>query len=842
MRNALPIESATPVSGAGHATPDSARSSGLSGSTAGGRGRITATSFRQLTARLRREPLLAEAEPVAAAPTVQALVQARAEVLAGPDAIESIASPLPQEMVTPDNVLPDSDHDDGKPDDSTADQLPEAAPSMEGAFDVPDVMTIPALRPLTPFEPELLPVEAAEPAASEAAVQCEAEPPVHAPEPAPAVPVPEASLPVFEPLTFHPPEAGTELVLGHDEATAPVQPLPDQDRPDVAAVEQPIAGPDGVPGANAAESGLDAESPFYQNADPSDVMPEPHGQVESAAIMQSAAVVHQELEAASDGAPQDAVEASNPLPDRVVDALLKTIARAVYAKPSASDRAAFLRDIAALVESGELAMPEMGVAATDLPALALPAAVQRTAQLVQSEPDNQIMRSGVEETETIPAPEAMAPPLHEPELPVRPGSDDEDVRAGMQPAEAPQAARPMAARPSADTPALATVLASRIGAASPLLRSQEDTTDPFAREPQAADRRAIAPVDATRATEEGGELALSLLDMMSGGSASSLPHERALAADTLLRIVPRIPVKQLLAVAERLSIMEQPPPLLVAKLIRDPRPEIVAPLLERCMHISDQDLMTAAVPGDIGKQRMIARRRILSPVLADHLIALGDPSVVLTMIRNPGVTFAHDAFHVLAEIASQHHGLLAPLTTRADLPPPVAFELFWFVPPELRRYIFSRFLTDSENLNRILRITLATQEDSNGDAQPADTKFPAREAIEVALNHAQAFRLEESAQAFAGCGGISKETALRILADRDGEPLTVILKSMGYPRSRFAEAVESLQRSESAIIRPDRPADELQTIFDSLSFNKARILLTYWDWHVCKAGPYAPRH
>jgi hypothetical protein len=38
------------------------------------------------------------------------------------------------------------------------------------------------------------------------------------------------------------------------------------------------------------------------------------------------------------------------------------------------------------------------------------------------------------------------------------------------------------------------------------------------------------------------------------------------------------------------------------------------------------------------------------------------------------------------------------------------------------------------------------------------------------------------------------------------------------------------------------PADtlpELQGFFESLSFNKARVLLTYWDWAVNRKGPYA---
>jgi hypothetical protein len=223
------------------------------------------------------------------------------------------------------------------------------------------------------------------------------------------------------------------------------------------------------------------------------------------------------------------------------------------------------------------------------------------------------------------------------------------------------------------------------------------------------------------------------------------------------------------------------------------------------------------------------------------LIATGETGVLLTLIRNPGAALSHEAFFKLAEFATLHHALLAPLATRADLPPPVAFELFWHVPQELRRFIFSRFLTDSENLNKILRITLATYADDNGDPA-SETKFPPREAIDGAIKEAESFRLDEAARQLSELGSISRDTALRILSDREGEPLTVLMKALGYPRTKFVDALLGLRNSESGMLRADRNPEELQAIFDSLSFNKARILLTYWDWFVRKAGPYAPHN
>jgi hypothetical protein len=70
--------------------------------------------------------------------------------------------------------------------------------------------------------------------------------------------------------------------------------------------------------------------------------------------------------------------------------------------------------------------------------------------------------------------------------------------------------------------------------------------------------------------------------------------------------------------------------------------------------------------------------------------------------------------------------------------------------------------------------------------------------------------------------------------------MAALLKVIGVGRSDIAEAFEILQTTSPPLIDPARVVEELQSTFDSLSFNKARILLTYWDWATLKTGPYAP--
>lgn len=337
---------------------------------------------------------------------------------------------------------------------------------------------------------------------------------------------------------------------------------------------------------------------------------------------------------------------------------------------------------------------------------------------------------------------------------------------------------------------------------------------------------------------QSAETARTLLDIMAMPTGVQ-PQERALAGDTLLRLVSRMPVASLIALCDRLCIMDAPPPLLVRRLIQHENVEVSGPLLERCPGISDQDLMTMINTGNAGTLRLIARRRHLSPALTDALIRHGEAAVTIAVVRNPGAALSHEAFHLLAEAAKSRTSLQAPLATRPDTPAPIAFELFWTLPPQLRRYVLSRFLTESANLDRILKIA-HTLDESSGEGTGSPRIADKAECEDLVSLIAQG-KTTEAAQKLAALAGISGVNAERIITDSEGEPLTVAMKAIGMSRTQSAAAAEILRDAPAAPLRSNRRIAELQNLFDSLSFTKARVLLTYWDWAVEKSGPYSAK-
>ncbi|MGH6874584.1 MAG: DUF2336 domain-containing protein, partial [Aestuariivirgaceae bacterium] len=345
-------------------------------------------------------------------------------------------------------------------------------------------------------------------------------------------------------------------------------------------------------------------------------------------------------------------------------------------------------------------------------------------------------------------------------------------------------------------------------------------------------RRRVLSRPLEEPSEEAGEVARSLIEIMSLPTNATQPQERALAADTLLHLIPRIPVKNLIAMAERLSVMEAPPALILAQLIHDRRIEIAGPLLEKCPAIADHDLIEVMADRNEQSNRMIARRRHLSPIICDALIATDDPSAILTLVRNPGAMLSHEAFYRLNEFARKHSSLQAPLATRTDLPAPVAFELFWVLPAELRRYVLSRFLTDSSTLGKILKLTMRI--DSEADS-PVAARFSTPEEIDRLIAAMTSGSMAETERALADSLGVDLQTASKIVADAHGEPLCVALKALGVTRARFEEIAAA---AKAGAMHLAHGLPDLQGFFESLSFNKARVLLTYWDWGVLGTGPY----
>lgn len=765
--------------------------------------RITADSFRLLTARLKKRP----------AAFTQTELLPEPAILAPLEIIEETVIPAPVAEVEVEQNYSSSDIEIA---------WPEVIEKKPWAWLTPaEPVEAPLLDPLSETE---MPVQAIEEAAPAPVPEPWRELPFEELFAAPAPQEPEPEIASFEPVTIlaEPEPAWVEPEVASPEPEAVIA------EPELVSVESEIALPE--PEAVIVEPELASVEPEMVALEPAVILAEPE-------------LAEVELKVASSEPASVEPEVALPEPEVVVaetelaSAEPETVSPEPEMAPPEFTVVSIEQELASpgpeiAPPQPEPAIPEPEAASPE------PTAVSPQPEIEKTEPpsDKPTLRRKVQ---------ATSGKLDENFVPVSgmvvQGIGEVSKAIFMTPTAADRAAflAEIAALIAADAAREKTqadpsvIIVKTVSTPKPQVRRVQPADDPFAK----LDFDGPSNSESTEQSDgDAGELARSLLDMMLSNPSAGQPQERALAADALLKLVPRIPLKSLITVVDRISIMESPPHLLVSKLIHDPRIEVAGPLLELCNHINDQVLGKVISTGQVSLLRLIARRRSISATLSDQLIEFDDPSVLLTLVRNSGATFSHHAFPRLADHAQRHHALLAPLATRPDLPAPIAFELFWFVPAELRRYLLSRFLTDSETLTKILKITHAM----GGGEQGAETRFPDREQIESFVEFLNAGKFPEASNLLAEITAIQPENAARIIADANGEPLTIALKAIGTNRVRFGEIIDILKASDFGIIASGRNTAELQNIFDSMSFNKARVLLTYWDWAVMKSGPYAP--
>lgn len=339
------------------------------------------------------------------------------------------------------------------------------------------------------------------------------------------------------------------------------------------------------------------------------------------------------------------------------------------------------------------------------------------------------------------------------------------------------------------------------------------------------------PVVPSMGSQSFAAASRDLVAIMTLPSGQAQPQERLFAGDALVAILPHLQPAELANLTRTVARLELVSERLRSFLLNHPDKDISCRMLKDAQNLADPDLLRLIPKASEQQLRLIARRRLLSMSVCDALIATRNLPVILDLLRNADCQLSRESLDLLPDIIAGHEDLMSALCNRADLPQAVGLKLFWQANRNLRRYLLSRFLTESASLGRVIDVGIAAGAipPLGGQAKPAD--------VEELVAQIEAGR-PEAAQTLARCCRIAPETAAMIVEDAGGEPLAVVFKAMAQSRLAMAQALNRWVASPSCAIKGENRIVELHALFDSLSFNKARMLLSYWDWASREAGPY----
>ncbi len=353
---------------------------------------------------------------------------------------------------------------------------------------------------------------------------------------------------------------------------------------------------------------------------------------------------------------------------------------------------------------------------------------------------------------------------------------------------------------------------------------------------------AAVPADADGSGETGNgggsnnekeHIAASLLEILAQPDSAINPHVRSMAMDSLQALLSEIGTKNFLRMlARRLCLMERPPASLLRTLLAGNDREIVHTLLLDA-RMPESLLVEIAEQSGLDVLNVLARRRRLSTAVCNALLKRNEPEIMLELLRNRNAVIEEHGYWVVVRRARDEHGLHAPLVTREDLPAAVAFDLFWLLPPMQRRFVISRFVSDSDMLDRILKIV----KPAAAGLDVADRAMHIETMIAMICDGDG----DAAARRLSRLTGLHADACRRIVSDTSGEALTITFKALGLQRRVFTDVIERIRNAPASPLDGRRDTEELRILFDTLSTNKSWVMLIYWDWSARGIGPYSDR-
>ena len=341
-----------------------------------------------------------------------------------------------------------------------------------------------------------------------------------------------------------------------------------------------------------------------------------------------------------------------------------------------------------------------------------------------------------------------------------------------------------------------------------------------------------------------------LADVVCLPSSRVNAFERAMTADVLVEMLREAAPAERKRVSRRLTALVEAPPRLLRLLLRDDI-EVARPLLEEDNLLNDTDLIDCATQAGPEHRMLIARRRKVSEVVTEALIAAGEPQVVDILLANDGVSLSADALDALVAASRDYTQFIAPLLRRAELRPAHAYVLFWWSDPDCRRLILTRFAVSREVLQEssgdvfpmaaadnwqdpLVRKALQFIErrQRNRAALARSPYASLDEAIAIAANGMDRDMVRE----LSFLAGIKPTTGAKIFTDPYGEPLAILCKATGLPKSAIMSLWRGLNRPEADSSGTMIAAlERTLTIYDMMAVDRAQTVLRYWNWSLSSA-------
>ncbi|MEO6338420.1 MAG: DUF2336 domain-containing protein [Caulobacteraceae bacterium] len=368
------------------------------------------------------------------------------------------------------------------------------------------------------------------------------------------------------------------------------------------------------------------------------------------------------------------------------------------------------------------------------------------------------------------------------------------------------------------------------------------------------DQHAHLDIDPHHAAPKIGRARRALLkrlaDVVSLPSSRVNAFERSMIGDLLIEMLRDADPVDRLRVSKRIASLGDIPAPVMRLLLRDSL-DIAGPLIEESPALTDADLIGCIRDASSDHRLAIARRKVVSEIVAEALVASGEPHVIDALLRNDGARLSQIALEEMVAESRENPAYIPILLRRSELRPSQAYVMFWWSGPDERQNILSRFAVSREILQEAAGdvFPMASEEKWQDPLVRKALQFIERRqrnraaiekspyaSLEDAVAAAQSGMTRETASEISYLAGLKPMTGAKILTDPTGEPLAIMCKATGLPKSAVRALWKGLRRPETDSAGNVTPAlERTLIIYDMMAVDRAQTVLRYWNWALSSA-------
>lgn len=330
-------------------------------------------------------------------------------------------------------------------------------------------------------------------------------------------------------------------------------------------------------------------------------------------------------------------------------------------------------------------------------------------------------------------------------------------------------------------------------------------------------------------------LMMRLSDLLFLPSGNIAPQERALSDDLISKLFEKATRASQLKLVERMLQHSEPPPSLVRIMLHS-EDEIALPILRSPLKLKQADLISVVMTCGSVYQKSVSEREDLHSAVCDAIIQCSDIPTIRVLLRNASAVISRTGFVRLADKSLKNHEVLEPLIERADFPADLAHLVFWWSPSELRQKIIERFASPRQTVFEVVSMDITEDFDdmfpvvANAFRMVRKAKRMDRHDVDHALDELESGDANEALDTLAMGAHLKAETIAQIFDDTGGEAVGVFCKAVGFGRQRFMRLRQILvERKDGDWSEQDATNDAVTLVHDTLSTDKADLILRYWD-------------